>query len=64
MASDTTREAELVQLSVYRRLGGVERLRLALELSELAQTLAVAGIRQRHPDATAAEIARELSRRG
>ncbi|MEO8228119.1 MAG: hypothetical protein ABI637_11825 [Gemmatimonadota bacterium] len=64
MSFDTTPEAELVQLNVYRRLSGVERLRLALELSELARKLAVAGIRQRQPGATAAEIVRELSRLG
>jgi hypothetical protein len=47
---DTNADADRVQLDVYRRMGGSERLATAFRLIELARRAAVTGIRSRHPD--------------
>lgn len=38
------------QADVLRRLDGAVRLSIALEMSDLAHALAVAGLRARHPE--------------
>ena len=62
MISDTTAEASGVQMAVQRRLGGVGRFRVAVEMSELARKLAAAGLRTRRPDLNEGQIRRELIR--
>lgn len=62
MISDTTAEAAAVQTEVQRRLGGVGRFRIAVQMSELARDLATAGLRARRPDLNEGEIRRELIR--
>ena len=50
---DTSREAQMVQLEVYRRMTGEERLALAIEMSEAARSISQAGAaaraRELHP---------------
>lgn len=46
---DTTPEADAVQLEIYRRLGGAERVAVAFRLTALVREVARAGIRRRHP---------------
>jgi len=59
---DTSPEAAALHLESQRRLGPVGRLKLALELSDLTHTLAIAGIRHRHPEYTHEQACRELAR--
>lgn len=48
--SDTTPDAARVQLEVYRRMSGAQRLAIAIQLSADTRSLTLAGIRHRHPD--------------
>lgn len=59
---DTTPEAQEIQLQVYRRMSGEQRLLLAFEMSTFARDLALEGIRRDHPDWDQSQIARELLR--
>ncbi|MGQ0703511.1 MAG: hypothetical protein ACT4PM_10310 [Gemmatimonadales bacterium] len=59
---DTHAAARTVQQDIHRRLTGPERLRLAGEMSDLARALAVARLRQLHPDWSPRELSRELLR--
>lgn len=61
--SDTSPEAEEVQLEIYRRMSAQQRLLLALEISEFTRSFARAGIRADHPDWDSEQIERELLRR-
>jgi len=47
-ASDTSFEAERVQVAIWRRLGPSARVAIAVRLSDDVRELARAGIRQRH----------------
>jgi len=60
--SDTTPEAEAIQLQIQSKMTGEQRILLALEMSLFARELARAGIRQDHPEWTETQIARELLR--
>jgi hypothetical protein len=60
--TDTSAEAQAIQLEIYRAMTGEERLLLALEMSLFARALAKASIRQEHPDWTEGQVARELLR--
>jgi hypothetical protein len=51
------------QIDRYRQMTGEGRLRIALELHELACDLSREGIRRQFPDATAAEVEAHLRRR-
>ena len=50
IVSDTSAEAELVQATIHRRLSGVERLRIAMDMSDLARNLLRTRLQQEHPD--------------
>lgn len=47
LALDTSESAGIIHQQAYRRLGLAGRLRIALELSDLAHAFAVAGIRRK-----------------
>jgi hypothetical protein len=49
-ALDTTADADEAQASIQRRLGPEGRLKVAMEMSEIARRLARAGLRARHPE--------------
>lgn len=49
-ATDTSPEAERVQMAIWRRLGPSGRVALAVRLSDDVRELARAGIRRRHPN--------------
>jgi hypothetical protein len=55
-ALDTTPDAAAVQRAAYRCMGGMGRLRVALELSDLVHALAETGIRKRHPEYTSEQV--------
>lgn len=49
-SGDTKKDADALQTEVQRQLGPAERLRIALEMSEIARQLGMARIRGEHPD--------------
>jgi len=60
-ALDTTPEAAAIQERIHRQLGPSGRLELAIELSEVARSFTVAGIRQRHPEYSEQDAIRALA---
>jgi hypothetical protein len=52
MSLDTTPEAARLQADILRSLGPDGRIRLAFEMSVMVRELALARIRQQHPDWT------------
>jgi hypothetical protein len=48
--TDTTPSALAVQVDIHRRMSGIERLRLACEMSDAARELALTRLRLAHPD--------------
>lgn len=60
--TDTSPEAQAVQLRIQRAMSGEQRLLLALEMSLLTRELAKARIRHEHPEWPEAEVTRELLR--
>ena len=60
--TDTSAEAQAVQLQIQRAMTEEQRLLLALEMSLFARALAKARIQQEHPNWTESEVARELLR--
>lgn len=59
---DTSADARRVQVEALRRLDGPTRLQMALEMSDDARSVSLAGIRYRHPDWTDAAVHEELLR--
>lgn len=59
---DTSADADLAQIVIYRQLGGAARVAAAFRLGTLAKETALAGIRRRHPDYTEASAERALRR--
>lgn len=57
---DTTPEAAAAQAAVYRRMGGEEKVRIALDMTEAVRHLAMGRIAEQHPEFTAAEIRQQL----
>lgn len=60
--SDTSPEAAEVQLGVFRRMTGEQRLKLALEMSDFAREISLSRIRFEHPEWSEWEVKRELLR--
>lgn len=60
LSSDTTADAEAVQIEIYRRMSAQRKLELVEEENRTARELALAGLRQRHPDAGPEELFRRL----
>jgi hypothetical protein len=55
LSADTDAESERHQIDRWRGMSPVEKLRVVVELSATADTMALAGIRLRHPGAAARE---------
>jgi hypothetical protein len=53
---DTTKEAEIIQLEIFRRMGPARRLRAALDLTRTSRRLLAAGVQRRHPDYTEHQV--------
>lgn len=60
--SDTSHDAEQVQLEILRRMSEGQRLRIALEMSQAARDMVLARIRAENPGWTDWEVKRELLR--
>jgi len=63
-ARDTPPEAEAIQLEVFRRMTGEQRLQMALEMSEALREISLSRIRSEHPEWPEWEVKRELLRLG
>ena len=59
-AHDTSEAAAAVQRDAWRRMSGTERLAVALDLSTVAQQLALAGLRVRYPNDEPEALVRRL----
>ncbi|MEO7332171.1 MAG: hypothetical protein ABI193_26580 [Minicystis sp.] len=59
---DTTAAAHEAQMQVYRRMGPEARVRVAFEMSEDMRSIALSGIRSRHPEYDDARARRALFR--
>ena len=55
-ASDTSADARRVQLEIFRRMSGPDRVAMAFEMSDEARALSEAGIRHRHPEWPDADV--------
>jgi hypothetical protein len=58
---DTHPEMEDLQLKLLRDLPAWRKMEMLAELNRTAQSLALAGLRQRHPDADDAKLKRLLA---
>jgi hypothetical protein len=61
LASDTSAAAERVQVELWRCMSPLEKLRLVTEITRTVETMALAGIRLRHPQASDRECMVRLS---
>lgn len=52
LSQDTTAEVERTQIDAWRRMSPLEKVELLAQATRDALTLALAGIRQRHPTAS------------
>jgi hypothetical protein len=57
---DTDPEAERVQLEIYRRMPPWQKIQLVVDANDTSRALVLAGIRSRHPDASAEEVHRRF----
>ena len=62
MPSETSPEADAIQLEIFRRMTPEQRLKITLDLSEEMRNISLAGLRSRHPELTEEELRRELMR--
>ena len=53
---DTSPDARELQVATYRSMGAPRRLMAAIEMSEEARGISVAGISARHPELTPLEV--------
>jgi hypothetical protein len=60
VARDTSSSAAQLQDEIHRRFTPAERLRMAFEMSEFARSLSRAGLRNRRPDLSEAELDEEM----
>jgi len=60
--SDTTFEAEQVQLEIFRRMGPEKRLQCVIALSQACRELLKEGVRRRHPEYNERQITLAVAR--
>lgn len=61
MHMDTTPEVEAIQFAFYRTAPTWKKLEMMTDLNRSMQTLAMSGLRRRHPNATAEELRYRLA---
>ncbi len=59
--SDTNPKAEQVQIELLRRAPAWRKIQMVSQLNETVRTLALSGLRQRHPDASSQVLRRLLA---
>jgi hypothetical protein len=57
---DTDPQAEAVLIQIYRNMPSHEKVALVRKLNQMARTLALQGLHERHPEASDNEIQRRL----
>jgi hypothetical protein len=62
LAADTSIDAEERQIRIWREMSTVQRLALVNDTSRAARTLALAGLRERYPQASHGELIARLAR--
>jgi len=55
MNRETTQDADVLQHEIFRRMQGGERVRIAMDLSDVVRDLALEGLKNRHPEALEAK---------
>ena len=55
---DTSAEAQRVQIEIYRRMTAAEKTRCIFDAYNTGKALAMAGLRERYPDASEKKIRR------
>ncbi len=60
-SSDTPPEVEAIILERMRQMSGLEKWRMVAELNAAVRAMAMAGLRQRYPRASEAELRRRLA---
>jgi hypothetical protein len=60
--SDTSPEAAEVQFSIYRRMTDLQRLQIAIEMSDFVREIALTRLRSEHPEWSDRELKLELLR--
>ncbi len=61
LSSDTHPKMEALQIQVIRRMPAWKKISIVNDLNTTVQTLAISGIKERHPNATPQEIHRMLA---
>lgn len=61
LSPDTSPEAEAVLLNLLRQAPPWRKLHMVGQLNQTVRTLALSGLRQRHPQTTAQELRRRLA---
>ena len=61
MSADTSREAEAIQIELWRRMSSVDKALAVSNASRAAQELSLVGIRLRHPGASERECRLRLA---
>ncbi len=61
LSRDTAEDVERMQIEHLRRLPAWRKLALVGEMNRTVQTMALAGLRQRHPDDTPEQRRRRLA---
>lgn len=62
LSADTSADVEARQVRIWQGMSSVERLALVNDASRAVRTLALAGLRARHPDANDRELVARLAR--
>jgi hypothetical protein len=62
LSDDTSADVEARQVRLWQGMSSVERLALVNDASHAARTLALAGLRERHPNASPSELIARLAR--
>jgi len=61
LSTDTNPKAERVQIELLRRASAWRKIQMVAQLNETIKTLALSGLRQRHPLASEGELRRLLA---
>jgi hypothetical protein len=61
LSSDTHPKMEALQIELWRRASPTRKMHMLAQLNASAHTIALAGLRSRHPQASEAELRRRLA---
>ncbi len=61
LSSDTSPEAERVQIRIWREMPAWRKLELVAQMNATVRRLAMVGLRQRYPEAGEVELKRRLA---